>query len=127
METISSAAATTLPATLLLSIFEVDQSVGTWIKLSLVSRKAFLTFKNYSKEGKVRHLSHRDHGDGVSDHFVRRICARRIGKNLESLDFEFSAVTDEHVIRSVLPKTLRGFNLNACREISELTLVQISE
>ena len=100
---------------LLLLIFEFNQSVGLWIKLSLTNREAFLAFKHYSKDGKVKHLNHRDFGNGVSEHFVRRICARRIGKSLLSLNFEFSAVTDEHMSLCKLPGTLQSLNLNACR------------
>jgi hypothetical protein len=98
-----------------------------FIKLSLTCRKAFLIFKEYAKQGKVKHLAHRDHGDGVSKHFVRRICARRIGKVLETLDFEFSALNDDHIKIAQLPATLKALNLNGCREISERSLVQISE
>ena len=96
-------------------IFEFNQSVGLWIKLSLTNREAFLAFKHYSKDGKVKHLNHRDFGNGVSEHFVRRICARRIGKSLLSLNFEFSAVNDEHISLCKFPGTLQSLNLNACR------------
>ena len=72
---------------LLLIVFEFNQSVGLWIKLSLTCREAFLAFKHYSKDGKVKHLNHIDYGNKVSEHFVRRICARRIGKQLLSLNF----------------------------------------
>ena len=97
------------------------------MKLSMLSRKVFLVFKHYAKDGKVKHLRHEDFGDSVSDHFVRRICSRRIGKSLNTLSFQFSAVTDEHLERSVLPETLVGLNLNACREVTEKSLVQISK
>lgn len=86
-----------LSAKHLLQIFEMDQSVGMWMKLSLMNRRAFLTFKEYSKQGKILSLVHRDHGDGVSKHFLRRICARRVGKALKVLDFEFSALNDDHI------------------------------
>lgn len=72
---------------LLLYIFDYDRSVGLWIKLSLLSRKTFLAFKHYSKAGKVKDLRHENHGDSVSEHFVRRICSRRIGTNLDTLSF----------------------------------------
>ena len=90
----------------LLEIFEFNQSVGLWIKLSLTSREVFLAFKHYSKDGKVKHLNHKDYGNGVSEHFVRRICARRIGKQLLSLDFEFSAINDEHITLCKFPASL---------------------
>jgi len=85
---------------ILLKILEYEPSVGLWVKFSLLSRKVFLAFKHYSKAGKVKHLRHVNHGDFVSDHFVRRICSRRIGKQLESLSFEFSALTDDHLSRA---------------------------
>ena len=108
---------------LLLFIHDFDRSVGLWIKLSLLSRKIFLGFKNYAKDGKVKHLRHYNYGDSVSDHFVRRILGRRIGKNLETLSFEFSAVTDDHLARGTMPISLKELNLNACRELSERSLV----
>ena len=86
-----------------------------------------MAFKHHAKDGKVKHLQHYNYGESVSDHFVRRICSRRIGKNLDTLSFEFSAITDDHLSRATLPACLKGFNLNACREISERSLVQISE
>jgi F-box and leucine-rich repeat protein 2/20 len=58
---------------------------------------------------------------------VRRICGRRIGKHLLSLDFTFSAVTDDHFALAQLPASLQYLNLNACQEISERTCVQISD
>ena len=112
---------------LFLKIFDYNQSVGLWIKMSLTARDIFLVFKHYSKDGLVKHLNHMDHGDGVSEHFVRRICSRRIGKQLKSLNFTFSAVNDEHINLAKFPETLEVLNLNACREISERTLVQVSE
>ena len=112
---------------LLLVIFDFDQSVGLYIKLSLTARNIFLVFKHHAKDGKVKHLNHVDHGSAVSEHFVRRLCARRIGKQLQSLNFQFSAVTDDHVSLCKFPETLESLNLNACREISERTLVQVSE
>lgn len=110
-------------AQILLRIFDFDRSVGLWIKLSLTSRKVFLAFKEHSKAGNVKHLVHYNHGEHVSDHFVRRVCSRRIGKNLDTLSFEFSAITDDHLARAVLPSCLKELNLNACRELSERSLV----
>ena len=110
-------------AKLLILIFDFDRSVGGWIKLSLLSRQIFLAFKHHAKDGKVKHLQHYNYGESVSDHFVRRICSRRIGKNLDTLSFEFSAITDDHISRATLPACLKGLNLNACREISERSLV----
>ena len=112
---------------LLLKVFDFDRGVGLWVKLSLLTRKTFLAFKHHSKAGKVKHLRHYNYGEHVSDHFVRRVCSRRIGKSLDSLSFEFSAITDDHLARAVLPTTLKELNLNACRELSEKTLVQVSE
>ena len=94
---------TTFAKDVLLKVFEIDQSLGMWMKLSMLSRKTFLAFKHYSKDGKVKHLRHEDHGKYVEDHLVRRICARRIGKNLDTLSFQFSAVTDDHIEKAVLP------------------------
>lgn len=108
-------------------IFDYDRSVGLWVKLSLLSRKIFLAFKHHAKAGKVKHLRHYNHGESVSDHFVRRVCSRRIGQSLHSLSFEFSAVTDDIMQRATLPASLLELNLNACREISERTLVQAAE
>ena len=108
---------------LFLKIFDYNQSVGLWIKMSLTARDIFLVFKHYAKDGLVKHLNHIDHGDGVSEHFVRRICSRRIGKQLKSLNFTFSAVNDEKINLAKFPETLETLNLNACREISERTLV----
>ena len=112
---------------LLLKIFDSDRSVGLWIKLSLLNRKVFLAFKHHAKDGKVKHLRHYNFGDFVSEHFVRRVCSRRIGKNLDTLSFEFSAITDDHMNKAVLPACLKELNLNACRDISERSLVQDSE
>lgn len=75
----------------------------------------------------MKHLRHYNYGDNVGDHFVRRILGRRIGKNLQSLSFEFSAVTDDHFARGTFPSSLQVLNLNACREISERSVVQVSE
>jgi len=93
----------------------------------LLSRKIFLHFKHHAKDGKVKHLRHYNYGDHVSDHFVRRVLSRRIGKNLQTLSFEFSAVTDDHLARAVFPASLKELNLNACRELSERSLVQVAE
>ena len=111
----------------LFNIFDYERSVGLWIKLSLTCRSIFLAFKHHAKDGKVKHLRHYNHGDFVSEHFVRRVCSRRIGKNLDSLSFEFSAITDEHIAKATLPASLKVLNFNACRELSERTLVQVSE
>ena len=108
---------------LMLEIFDYDRSVGLWIKMSLTCRKVFLAFKHHAKDGKVKHLRHYNHVESVSEHFIRRICSRRIGKNLESLSFEFSAITDDHMARATLPESLLALNLNACREISERSLI----
>lgn len=97
------------------------------IKLSLLSRKLFLAFKQHAKDGNVKAICHRNHGEGVSLHLVRRICARRIGQNLTTLDFQFSAVTDDHFALATLPATLENLNLNACQEITEKTLVQVAQ
>jgi len=99
---------------ILLKVFEVDLSLGLLIKLSLLSRKIFLAFKYHAKEGRIKTICHRNHGDSVSLHLIRRICARRIGSNLSALDFQFSAVTDDHFELAKLPKTLESLNLNAC-------------
>ena len=72
---------------ILLGVYEVDLSLGVLIKLSLLSRKIFLAFKQHAKEGRIKALCHRDHGDFVSLHLIRRICSRRIGSNLSALDF----------------------------------------
>jgi len=112
---------------LLLQIFDFDRSVGLWVKMSLLTRKVFLAFKHHAKDGKVKHLTHYNYGDSVSDHFVRRMCSRRIGKSLQTLSFEFSAITDNHLALATLPPTLIELNLNACRELSERALVQVSE
>ena len=98
------------------------------MKLQMMSRAAFLLFKSHAKGGHIKHLNHRHHGErGVDLHFIRRVCARRIGQALVSLDFEFSQVTDDHFALAKLPLNLLSLNLNGCREISERTLVQISE
>ena len=55
------------------------------------------------------------------------MCSRRIGKNLDTLSFEFSAITDDHLAKATLPATLKHLNLNACRELSERSLVQVAE
>ena len=112
---------------ILIKIFDYDRSVGLWIKLSLLSRKVFLNFKHHAKDGKVKHLRHYNYGEHVSDHFVRRVLSRRIGQKLETLSFEFSAITDDHLARATFPSSLRELNFNACREISERSLVQVSE
>jgi len=96
------------------------------IKLSLLSRKLFLAFKQHAKDGHIKAISHRNHGDSVSLHLIRRICSRRIGQSLTSLDFQFSAVTDDHFAIASLPATLESLNLNSCQEITEKTLVQVS-
>ena len=93
----------------------------------MLNRKVFLAFKHHAKDGKVKHLRHYNYGDFVSEHFVRRVCSRRIGKNLDTLSFEFSAITDDHMAKAVLPACLKELNLNACRDISERSLVQVSE
>jgi hypothetical protein len=72
---------------ILLRVFEVDLSLGLLVKLSLLSRKIFLAFKHHAKEGRIKTICHRDYGDTVSLHLIRRICARRIGSNLTTLDF----------------------------------------
>jgi len=90
-------------AQILLKIHDYEQSVGLWIKMSLLSRKIFLAFKHHAKDGKVKHLRHYNYNVAVSEHFVRRICSRRIGKNLDSLSFEFSAITDDHLAKATLP------------------------
>ena len=92
----------------------------------MLSRKVFLVFKHYAKDEKVKILRHEDHGKYVSEHLVRRICGRRIGKSLDSLSFQFSAVTDDHLEKATLPQTLKKLNLNACRDITEKSLVQIA-
>ena len=43
---------------LMLQIFDFDRSVGLWVKMSLLTRKVFLAFKNHAKDGKVKHLRH---------------------------------------------------------------------
>lgn len=97
------------------------------IKLTILSRDLFLAFKNYAKEGKFKAICHRNKGDGVSLHLIRRLCSRRIGKNLSMLDFQFSAVTDDHFALATLPRSLESLNLNGCQEVTEKTLVQVSE
>ena len=91
--------------------------------MSLLTRKIFLSFKNHAKNSKLKHLRHYNHNVAVSEHFVRRLCSRRIGKSLETLSFEFSAINDDHIAKATLPETLIELNLNACREISERSLI----
>jgi hypothetical protein len=80
----------------------------------MLSRKIFLAFKAHAKAGLIAAISHRNHGEHVSLHLIRRICQRRIGQNLRTLDFQFSAVTDEHFALATLPESLEWLNLNGC-------------
>ena len=57
-----------------------------------------------------------------TERFVRRLC-RYFSNGLKVLDFEFSAITDEHLELATLPSTLEAINLNGCREISEKSLI----
>lgn len=58
------------------------------------------------------------------ENFVRRIC-KYLGKGLESLDFEFSAVNDAHIEMTKFPEQLKELNLNGCREISEKSCMHL--
>jgi len=58
--------------------------------------------------------------------FIRRVC-KYLGSGLKTLDLEFSAITDEHLEKVSFPESLTDLNLNGCREISEKTLVLLSQ
>lgn len=55
---------------------------------------------------------------------MRRVC-KYLGKGLEALDLEFSAINDEHIENTKFPENLRELNLNGCREISEKSLMHL--
>ena len=113
---------------LLINIFEFEPEVGSFIKLQLTCRRVFLYFKHYSKDGKVECLRHVDKAKQImSSSFLRRLCQRRIGNAMKSLDLSFTLLTDDHFGKAVLPKSLKELKLNACRELTEKTLVQIGD
>lgn len=58
VEKSNSAVNITVFSQLMLQIFDFDRSVGLWIKMSLLTRKVFLVFKNHAKKGKIKHLRH---------------------------------------------------------------------
>eukprot|EP00347_Sterkiella_histriomuscorum_P014091 403362200 len=110
---------------ILLMMFEFEPDVGFLLKLSMLNKKHNLYFKNQFEGGLIKRLQHKDHGV-VSKNFVRRVC-KYLGKGLEKLDFEFSAVNDQHIEITKFPESLKELNLNGCREISEKTCVHLTK
>lgn len=81
------------------------------------------------KGGEIRYLCHRN-SSKVQPEFLSQLVSSFNTQNLRALNFEFSTVSDSHFSTGLRDEKVKScisgleeINLNACREISDKTVV----